>query len=255
MNDVLVLCYHSLSETWPAALSIEPDVFEQHLDLLVKRGYVGATFERAITDPPAPRTVAVTFDDAFRSVKEIAAPIMRRLGLPGSIYVPTNFPGRPGPMAWDGTDDWVGGPHEHELACLGWDELGELADEGWEVGAHTCSHPRLTRLTDAELAHELEGSRAACSESLGRPCRTMAYPYGDVDGRVRDAVDRAGYAVAAGLPDRRLGALDSLDWPRLGVYRGDDRRRFRIKISRPVRRARSTAIWAAAVERRRREVT
>ena len=60
----------ALSETWPAALSIEPDVFEQHLDLLVKRGYVGATFERAITDPPAPRTVAVTFDDAFRSVKE-----------------------------------------------------------------------------------------------------------------------------------------------------------------------------------------
>jgi peptidoglycan/xylan/chitin deacetylase (PgdA/CDA1 family) len=255
MNDVLVLCYHSLSETWPAALSLDPDVFEQHLGLLADRGYVGATFERAISAPPARRTVAVTFDDAFRSVKEVAAPIMRRLGLPGSVYVPTDFPGRSGPMAWDGTDQWVGGPHEHELACLSWDELRELADEGWEVGAHTRSHPRLTGLTDVELADELGGSRVACAEALGRPCRTMAYPYGDVDERVKAAVRAAGYAVAAGLPDRRLGAKDFLDWPRLGIYRGDDRRRFRIKIAPLVRRARSTSVWAAAVERRREEVS
>ncbi|MEA2466606.1 MAG: hypothetical protein QOJ57_732, partial [Thermoleophilaceae bacterium] len=239
MGDVLVLCYHAVSVDWPAALSITPDLFEEHLELVLSRGYVGATFEEALTEPPSKRTVAVTFDDAFRSVKELALPIMRRHGLPGSIYVPTDFPGRPGPMAWDGTDQWVGGPHEHELACLGWEELRELADEGWEVGSHTRSHPRLPQLSDAELAEELEGSRAACEEGLGRPCRTLAYPYGDADERVKAAAASAGYSMAAGLPDRRLGAKDPFDWPRLGVYHGDDRRRFRVKISPLVRRVRS----------------
>ena len=250
MTDVLVLCYHAISPDWPADLASTPEAFEQQLELLVRRGYAGATFEQAVTAPPARRTLAVTFDDAFRSVKELALPILRRLGLPGSIFVPTDFPGRPGPMAWSGTDQWLGSPHEGELTCLGWDELRELADEGWEVGAHTRSHPRLTRVPDAELAGELEGSRAACEEGIGRACRSIAYPYGDVDDRVRAATRAAGYTVAAGLPDRRLGPQDPLDWPRVGIYNGDDLRRFRLKVSPLVRRVRSSALWGAAADRR-----
>src|SRR4051794_10014240 len=109
MTDVLVLCYHAVSPDWPAHLSVTPEHFEEQLELLVRRGYRGATFLEAITAPPARRTVAITFDDAYRSVLELALPIMRRLGLPGSIYVPTDWPGRPGPMRWEGIDHWVGG--------------------------------------------------------------------------------------------------------------------------------------------------
>src|SRR4051812_32579817 len=177
MTDVLVLCYHALSPDWPAHLSVTPERFEEHLELLVGRGYVGATFERAITDPPGARTVAITFDDAYSSVLELAFPIMRRLGLPGSVYVPTDWPGNSRPMAWPGIDRWLGTPHEHELRCLSWDQLEELAQEDWEVGSHTCSHPHLTRISDAQLSDELERSRAACEEALGRPCASIAYPY------------------------------------------------------------------------------
>jgi peptidoglycan/xylan/chitin deacetylase (PgdA/CDA1 family) len=249
MNDVLVLCYHALSPDWPAALSTTPERFEEHLELLVGRGYVGTTFERAITDPPAKRTLAVTFDDAYRSVVDLALPIMQRLGLPGSIYVPTNFPGTGEPLAWEGTDRWLGGPHEHELGCLDWNELRELAGSGWEAGSHTRSHPHLTRLTDTELAAELGESRAACEEGLGRPCRTIAYPYGDVDRRVVDATRAAGYSAAAALPDR-LGSRDPLDWARVGIYNGDDVQRFKLKVSPLLRRVRSTSLWGAAVARR-----
>jgi peptidoglycan/xylan/chitin deacetylase (PgdA/CDA1 family) len=239
MSDVLVLCYHAVSPDWPADLSVTPDRFEAQLELLVGRGYVGATFEQALTDPPGKRTLALTFDDAFRSVLELALPVMQRLGLTGSVYVPTGFPGRPGPMAWEGTDRWVGGPHEHELRCLEWAELRELAEEGWEVGSHTRSHPHLTRLPDDALRDELEGSRAACEEAIGKPCRTIAYPYGDVDDRVKAAAQAAGYEAGAALPEMRLPEGGRFGWPRVGIYNGDDLRRFRLKVSPLGRRVRA----------------
>jgi peptidoglycan/xylan/chitin deacetylase (PgdA/CDA1 family) len=238
MTDILVLCYHAVSSEWPADLSITLERFEAQLDFLVRRGYVGATFERAITNPPGPRTVAITFDDAYCSVLEQALPIMRRLGLPASVYVPTDWPARGGPMSWPGIDHWLGGPHERELCCLTWDELGELAQEGWEVGSHTCSHPHLTRMADEQLAAELERSRAACEDGLGRPCDSIAYPYGDVDARVVAAAAAAGYRYGATLPETRFKHPEPLDWPRLGIYHADDLRRFRLKVSPLVRRVR-----------------
>jgi peptidoglycan/xylan/chitin deacetylase (PgdA/CDA1 family) len=252
MSNVLVLCYHAISPDWPADLSVTPERFEEQLELLVRRGYTGATFERALTEPPARRTLAVTFDDAYQSVLELALPIMRRLGLPGSVYVPTDFPGRPGPMAWDGIDRWLGGPHEHELSCLGWEQLGELAEAGWEVGSHTRSHPHLTRLEHGDLAAELEGSRAACEEGLGLPCRSIAYPYGELDDRVVQAARAAGYSVGAALPEGRFPAPVPLDWPRVGVYNGDDLRRFRLKVSPLLRRVRASPLWDLARAGRRR---
>src|SRR3954447_21965023 len=238
MTDILVLCYHAVSAEWPADLSVTPERFEAQLDFLVRRGYVGATLEQAITEPPGLRTVAITFDDAYRSVLELALPIMRRHGLTGSIYVPTDWPERVAPMSWAGIDQWIGGPHEQELRCLTWDQLGELAQEGWEVGSHTCSHPHLTQLSDAELAAELRRSRAACEDGLGQPCKSIAYPYGDVDGRVVAAAGAAGYGYGATLPETRFNRPEPLDWPRLGIYHGADSRRFRLKVSRLVRRVR-----------------
>jgi peptidoglycan/xylan/chitin deacetylase (PgdA/CDA1 family) len=243
MGDVLVLCYHAISRDWPAALATTPERFEEQLKWLGRRGYVGATFEQAVTNPPAKRTVAITFDDAFQSVVDFALPIMRRLGVPGSIFVPTNFPDKPGAMAWEGTDQWLESPHEGELRCLPWDGLRALHDEGWEVGSHTRSHPHLTSLDDQTLADELEGSRAACESALGAPCRSLAYPYGDVDRRVIEATGRAGYAVAAALPEV-LGSTHPLDWPRVGIYHLDDLRRFRLKVSRIGRLVRSSKPWA-----------
>jgi peptidoglycan/xylan/chitin deacetylase (PgdA/CDA1 family) len=235
--DLLVLCYHALSDDWPAALSTTPERFEAQLALLLERGYAPATFEQALSSPPGRRTVAVTFDDAYRSVLERAHPIMERLGVPGTVFVPTDFAGKPEPMRWQGIDQWLGGPHEPELLCLGWDELRGLADQGWEVGSHTCSHPHLTALDDERLSRELQDSRAACEQGTGRRCRSIAYPYGDVDARVVRATGAAGYSYGAALP-KQFDSTDPLDWPRVGVYNRDDLRRFKLKVSPLVRRLR-----------------
>jgi peptidoglycan/xylan/chitin deacetylase (PgdA/CDA1 family) len=243
--DVLVLCYHAVSERWPAPLSVTPEALEEQLELLVRRGYRGSTFGAVAREPPAERTVVVTFDDAFASVGEQAAPILRRLGLPGSLYVVTDFPAESDrPMAWDGTEHWLVTEHAHELRPLSWEAIGQLAEDGWEVGSHTTSHPRLPRLSDdAELTRQLEESRAVLEERLGRPCLTLAYPYGDHDERVIEAAGRAGYAAASTLPERFPRKPNRLAWPRVGVYHGDDLRRFRMKVARPMRALRTTRIW------------
>src|SRR3954452_8382266 len=102
MSDVLVLCYHALSERWPAALSTTPERFEAQLELLLRRGYTPTTFERAVLDPPSRRTLAVTFDDAYRSVLELGRPIMDRLGEPGPVLAPEGVVGGSEPTTWGG---------------------------------------------------------------------------------------------------------------------------------------------------------
>ncbi len=126
---------------------------------------------------------------------------------------------------------------------MSWDQLGGLADAGWEIGSHTRSHPHLTQIGDDHAARASSRSRkATVEERLGRPCPTLAYPYGDHDERVVAAAGAAGYAAAGTLP-ARLHSERALAWPRVGIYHSDDERRFRMKVSRPLRRLRSSRIW------------
>ena len=250
MSDVLVLCYHALADRWPASLNVTPDSFREQVSLLARRGYVGATFHQAVNDPPAKRTVAVTFDDAYRSVIERAFPVLSEHGMPATVFAVTKFAGGDSVMSWPGIDNWMGGPHEAELAPMSWEELGRLQEAGWEVGSHTHSHPRLTRLDDAQLDEELVRSREICAERMGGPCRSLAYPYGDYDDRVIAAADRAGYEVAGTLGGRLYSALP-LRWPRVGIYHVDSLRRFRAKASPLVRRLRTTRAWGLVGAARR----
>jgi peptidoglycan/xylan/chitin deacetylase (PgdA/CDA1 family) len=223
--DVLVLCYHGISETWPASTTVKPGDFDRQLSEFVRRGYRGATFSAALTAPPGERTLAVTFDDAHRSVFELAAPIMARLGIPGTIYVPTDYVGTDQPMGWDGYDEWLGTEHEQELLCMDWEQLRALAADGWEIGSHTCSHPRLSRLGEAEIGEELRESRRICEEHMGTPCTSIAYPYSDYDDRVVRAAGEAGYRFAGTVPRGPANPL-ALQWPRVGVYWGESARRI-----------------------------
>lgn len=248
MGDVLVLCYHGISETWPAATAVRPADFEDQLRAFVRRGYRGATLAEALTAPPAERTLVVSFDDANRSVLELAAPIMASLGMPGTIFVPTDYAGSEQPMGWEGHEDWLGTKHEHELLCLDWEQLRGLAGEGWEVGSHTCSHPRLSRLDDAAIRRELSESKRVCEAELGVPCRSLAYPYSDYDERAVRAAGEVGYSFAATVPRRPQAPLP-LQWPRVGVFHGESANRIALR-ARSRRSSPSAAMRAALALRR-----
>ena len=251
-RDVLLLCYHAVSERWPAPLSITPALLRSHLASLTGRGYIGVTMSEAIAGPSAPKAVAITFDDAYRSVAKLAAPILAQAGFPGSVFAPSAFISTERPMSWPGVEQWIEGEHRAELVPMSWDELRGLAEAGWEVGSHTRSHARLTELTDVDLEGELRGSREEIEDRLGRPCRSLAYPFGVHDSRVREATQRAGYeSAAATLPGRLRRPTGPLDWPRIVINHPDTPRRFRLKTSRLVRGVKSTPGWDLVAAGRR----
>jgi peptidoglycan/xylan/chitin deacetylase (PgdA/CDA1 family) len=235
VSDLLILCYHSVSESWNSQISVSPRQFERQLSALAARGYRGATFSDAVLAPPEGRTLVVSFDDAYRSVLDLACPILTRLGFPGTVFAPTAFIGSGAPMSWPGIEQWLGGPHEGELVPMSWPELRGLTEAGWEVGSHTRTHPRLPQLGDADLISELTASRRECEERLERPCRSLAYPYGDHDARVADAARQSGYLAACGVRPLRHRP-DPLRRARVGVYRGDGALRFRLKTLPTIRR-------------------
>jgi peptidoglycan/xylan/chitin deacetylase (PgdA/CDA1 family) len=228
MSDLLVLCYHGISETWPAPTTVRLEDFERQLSKFLRLGYRGATLTEALTVPPAEKTMVVTFDDAHGSVGALAAPVMAKLGVPGTVYVPTKYPDSGELMGWDGYDVWLGTPHESELSCMGWEELRGLAAAGWEIGSHTKTHPRLSKIADEPIKTELTESKRECEEKMGAPCTSIAYPYSDYDDRAVRAAAEAGYRFAVTVPRGPAPAL-ALQWPRVGVYNGDSERKLRLR--------------------------
>ena len=233
----LVLEYHAVSESWEGGLAVTPTQLRSQLEWLMRRGYTGATFSEAIASDSPGRVVAVTFDDAYLSVHDNAYPILASLGLPATVFVVTDFAEDGRLLEWRRSKDWRGSPFEEELRGMTWDLLAELAAAGWEIGSHTRTHPRLTQLSDEALDRELRGSREACERALGRPCSSLAYPFGDFDARVAQRAAVAGYTAAA---TEQLAPPHPLMWPRVGIYRPDSMHRFRLKVSPTRRRIQTT---------------
>lgn len=237
MAHVVALCYHAVSPTWPSELAVTPDDLERQVRALLRRGYRPATFRQAITAPPGPRVVAVTFDDGYRSMRELAYPVLSRLGVPATVFMPTDFIGSDEPMSWPGVDSWRETPHADEMLPMGWDDLRFLMHRGWEIGSHTCSHPHLPTTRDDQVRIELVRSREILEAGLERPCLSVAYPYGGVSPRVHRAAEEAGYECGAALW-HPLTEYEWLTWPRVAVYRDDDPLRYALKVSVRLRQLR-----------------
>lgn len=247
-DDLLVLCYHAISREWPSELAVTPQRLAAQLRLLESRGYRGVRFSDAVLGSSrSGRRVAVTFDDGYSSVLALAKPILDEFGWPATLFVPTDYIGTECPMSWPGIEGWIGGRYEHELMPLGWDGVRELQAGGWEIGAHTCSHPHLTTLSHGDVRRELVTAKAVCERELERECLSIAYPYGDADKGVIAAAAEVGYRTGAALAERPHPP-HPLYWPRVGVYRADDELRFRRRISRGTRLVEQTLAWPAATK-------
>lgn len=227
--DLLALCYHGVRPRPVSHRDVTPPTLRRQLELLLERGYRGCTFHDAIGARGRGRILAVTFDDGDGSVFEHAYPVLADLGVPATVFVAPDAVGASGGVTWD--------------------ELDELARAGWEIGSHTNSHPVLTDLEDGELGAELRESKERVEVQLGRPCLSLAYPFGKADERVIRATARAGYAAAC-VVSGALAADTPLAWPRVGVGAADGMLVFRMKIAPPIRRFRGSRLGRAISRRR-----
>jgi peptidoglycan/xylan/chitin deacetylase (PgdA/CDA1 family) len=80
-----------------------------------------------------------------------------------------------------------------------------IADAGMELGNHSYSHPKFTKLTDAAIKEQLDKSEAMIEATCGRGAKPLfRFPYGDSDRRTVNAVVADGYQPIH-------WSLDSLD--------------------------------------------
>jgi len=126
-----------------------------------------------------------------------------------------------------------------------WDDARSMQeDELISLGAHTRTHPVLTRLSREQAWDEIAGAKVCIEERLGCAVDHFAYPNGkedDFDDQIGRMVIEAGYrsavtTIAAHAEPR----VDPYAVPRWGVSEEDTLATFAVKIAGlwPVERAR-----------------
>ena len=165
-----------------------------------------------------PKQVALTFDDGFKDIEENALPVLTELGFSATVFVATEV--------IDGTARYLWAPEDARL--LDWDDITRLDRGGvLHFEPHTLTHPNLTTLGDRECRHEIEGSKAALEQQLGRATTAFCYPGGFVGGRERDLTQESGFRYGItcepGLNKHSLdsGATDPLLVRRVQIDRTD----------------------------------
>jgi len=109
-----------------------------------------------------------------------------------------------------------------ECEASSWDEVREMAAAGIEFGAHTRTHPILSKLAgDQELAMEIAGSKHRIEQQIGRAVWHFCYPSGareDVGPEAVEAVRAAGFRTAVTAePGLNHVAGDPLQLRRIGI--------------------------------------
>ena len=232
MTRIRILAYHAVRNT-PAGsaanlFTISPQVLREHIRVLrrarfnfITGGQLADAF--AGTGDLPPRPLLMTFDDGYADLVHTTGPILAEFGVPAVAFIVTDLIGQQ--SSWDTTTvDSV-----HPLCTA--EELGEVRRFAIEIGAHSCTHRRLTRLSDDEIVREVVGSRDKLGAlGLGVP-QLFAFPYGDHDARIRDAVRSAGYSAALTTYAGRARLTDDrFQVPRLLVLNHHRGARFRALV-------------------------
>jgi peptidoglycan/xylan/chitin deacetylase (PgdA/CDA1 family) len=214
----VVLGYHGVAELRlrddMRLLQVSPRRFRTQVELLLAAGFSFVTLaelaRRAGGGVPEPGLAAITFDDGMRNNRAVALPILAEYGIPATVYVTIGFLG--------GVSPWIGS--QADGAMMEEPELRELAAAGWELGAHTMTHPDLSTLDYDACRKEIEESRDALERIAGVDVQTFAYPFGRYGEAALAATRDAGLlaAVTTGsgswepyeMTRAMIGAIDPL---------------------------------------------
>ena len=177
-----ILMYHAIGgeviDDRLNIFSISPELFEKHIEYLANQR------EKIMVDLDATHLntksdcITVTFDDGYKDNLYVAAPILQKYSFSFTVFVSSGF---------------VESEAKYFLSPYDLRKLSELPNAN--IGAHSVSHASLVNCNNEDLENELVSSKHYIEDIIGMPVNTIAYPYGAVDKRVRDAAQKAGYIL------------------------------------------------------------
>lgn len=185
-----ILCYHKIAPPPKLArikgLYLQPDLFRSQISELRQAGLSASSLDRTALAQKG--TFTLTFDDGFVSNLIEAVPLMKKVGVQAINYLVADRLGQ--------TSDWEAREGGEADPLMDEAQVREWLAAGHQIGAHTCTHPRLSQLSEAQANEEISASRKKLEDRFGAPIEHFAYPYGDYNERTVDLVQQAGFKTA-----------------------------------------------------------
>jgi len=173
-NYIPILNFHSIDDE-RSTISFSPHKFQRGLSKLHERGYRTLSLQQAThcihQKVPFPQdSLIITFDDGFKTVYDQAFPALRRNDMSATVFLTV------GKNTVNHQSHRL--PSHEGRPMLSWHEIREMQQQGIEFGAHTLTHPDLTRLPLEQVEVELSGSKRTIEDILGIEVGCFSYPHG-----------------------------------------------------------------------------
>ena len=203
-----ILCYHKIAAPPPHArikgLYLDPSLFRQQIQELAAEGF---SFVSPAEQDQA-QAIAITFDDGFRNNLEEALPVMQEAGCRAINFLVADRIGK--------TSDWEAREGGEADSLMDESQVREWLAAGNWIGAHTCTHPRLSQLSRAQAKEEIHASKKKLEDKFGLRIDHFAYPFGDYNQVIVELVQEAGFRTAStmhrGINRKGNSALELKRW-------------------------------------------
>ncbi len=212
--EVPILMYHRIAvlngdePSVTVGLTVDPGEFQLQMAWLHDQGYTTITqlqlYNALMKGAPLPdKPIMLTFDDGYRGIATVAAPMMSQFGFFGTAYIIT---------------DRIAQNRKTAPTWLTWPQLRILEQRGWDIGSHTVAHTELPNMSPEAALKTLRQSRFTLERHLGHPVQWFCYPAGSVDAKSVEAVKQAGYVLATTTKSGvTLSAQDPLQLERIRI--------------------------------------
>ncbi len=137
------------------------------------------------------KPIIITFDDGYRDTYSLAAPILGELNFRAVVFVlgdrtiTTN--------RWDQSLGIGGAP------LMNAEEIVNLSRAGFEIGAHSMTHPRLPLVPFHRAWIEISRPKMLLEILTNSPVVSFSYPYGLANPTVRELTKEAGYSYGCSV--------------------------------------------------------
>jgi peptidoglycan/xylan/chitin deacetylase (PgdA/CDA1 family) len=89
--------------------------------------------------------------------------------------------------------------YSKERRSMTWDEVKIMNNNGMEIGSHSVSHPKLTKLSNKEATYEIKHSKETIETKLDCCCDTYSYQVGGEDSynnHILELIENSNYKFA-----------------------------------------------------------